>query len=298
MTGATGFIGSHLLRKLDVQQYEHIYSLGRTPFCSACGTPPPNFKHLQGDLNDVAVYAPYLSAVDTVVHLAAATGKRPASEYYATNANGTHALLEQCVRAGVQRFLFASTIAVKYSNRTGYDYAQSKAAAEEFVRASGLQYAIIRPTIVIGREGPAWQSLLRLAKIPVMLVFGNGKTRIQPIYIDDLIDCIQLILSEGLFANQTFELGGPEIISFDDFFRAIGRCYRRNQLLILHVPAKAVIPWLAIAEKRLHSYLPLSAGQLAVFNNDGTIEINDVFRRQAPHMNNVDEMLTQVTSHD
>jgi NADH dehydrogenase len=249
-------------------------------------------------LNDVAVYAPYLSAVDTVVHFAAATGKRPAREYYATNANGTRALLEQCVRAGVRRFLFASTIAVKYPDITGYDYAQSKSAAEEFVKESGLQYAIIRPTIVIGREGAAWQSLLRLARIPVMLVFGDGKTRIQPIYIEDLVDCIRLILSEGLFANQAFDLGGPEIISFDGFFRAIGRCYRRNRPLILHVPAKAVIPWLAIAEKRFHSYLPLSAGQLAVFNNNGTIEANDVFRRQAPHMKNVDEMLRQVTTHD
>jgi NADH dehydrogenase len=92
-----------------------------------------------------------LTGCNTVLHLAAATGKAAKEDYYNIIVNGTSELISNCHKAGVRNILYVSTIAVKYPDKYRYDYAQSKEQAEVIIRNSGLNYAIVRPTIVIGQ---------------------------------------------------------------------------------------------------------------------------------------------------
>lgn len=293
ITGCSGFIGRRLVARLAVDNHYQLYGLSRQPESNWVLTGRSSQVHLvKGDIIDTKIYGAYLAKCDTVVHLAAKTGKARPEEYLQTNTEGTRILIEACRRAGVKNFLYVSTIAVKYADKSNYYYAQSKELGEKLVRECGLNYIIIRPTIVIGKNSAIWKSLVRLANLPIPLIFGDGTAKIQPIDRDDLVECLYSILAEDSFHNQSFELGGPEVVSFDNFISKIYFAFR-GQLprTIVHIPLKPLNSFLSVWENYFPPVFPVTVGQLSAFSNDGTINSNQLFQQFAPHMRTIDEMI-------
>ena len=293
ITGGSGFIGRHLLKHLDFAAFERVYCLARqsAPMSRLPGG-ANNVRWVQGDLFDTATYAAILSRCRTVLHLAAATGKADAAEYYRVNAEGTVQLVAQCRQAGVQDFLYVSTIAVTYANLSGYHYAQAKARGEEAVKAGGLNYAIVRPTLVISPDAPIWQQLSQLARLPVPVMFGRGRVSIQPIFIDDLVNGLLAIVKQGLFTNQTFELGGLETITFADFIRKIHRAYYgREPRLMVHLPLNLIVPMVGLLEKFMGHVLPVNRGQFSAFQNNSTVRPNAQLPPRQVDLKDVSEIL-------
>ena len=297
ITGASGFMGRHLLQKIDPKRYANIYCLSRSRGAvTESLSQYENCQFINGSIYDCKVYAPFLAFCDTVIHLAAATGKVMPEEYFTINAKGTQFLIDQCKQSGVKNFLYISSIAVKFKDKSRYYYAQSKELAEHAVASSGLNYTIVRPTIVIGKDSAVWKNLSKLAKVPITPMFGDGRTKIQPIYIEDLVDCLLLILRENIFSNEIIELGGPEEISFENFLIQIRyMCYGKKSFVV-HIPIRQFMTFIAFFEKRFYSILPINVGQLYAFRNDGTIEMNKIFGRQVSRMKKVNEMLKLVIS--
>lgn len=296
ITGANGFVAGRLLDRLEPADFAHVYALSRKAGPRTAGlSERPGFTLLQADFLHPDAYASVLASVDTVVHLAATTGKARPREHFAVNAAGTRTLLEQCARHGVRHFLYVSSIAAKFANIDRYYYAQSKREAEAAVAASGLCYTIVRPTPVLGPDGATWAGLSKLARAPLMPVFGAGTTKLQPIYVDDLADCLCTILQERLFRNETLELGGSEVVSIEGLLRRIRQAHGRKGLGVVHLPLRPVRGLLACLEPWLYSLLPLSAGQLATFSEDGTITPNHLFLRHAGRMKTVEEMIALST---
>jgi nucleoside-diphosphate-sugar epimerase len=295
ITGASGYIGSHLLQKLDLSEYERVICLTRSP-----GTFPAHLtmnnkvQLVKGDIEDIDCYALRLTNVDTVIHIAATTGKAVQDEYFRVNSKGTEILIDQAKRNGVKNFLFISTIAVKYPDKSQYYYAQSKERGEQAVVNSGLDYLIIRPTIVIGEGAPIWKSLSSLAKGPLLPVLGNGSAVIQPVHIDDLVKSLVHIIKNDIYSNNVIELGGPELISFEEFLRKIHRIYRKEEPKLVKIPLIQIKKILALLEKRFLRILPVTAGQLSAFQHDGIVQTNQKFLLDSLKMMNVDEMIKQV----
>lgn len=293
ITGTSGFIGSKLLERLDHSIYDRVYALSRDE--NACrGDGGNRIQIIKGSIADAEIYTPYLAECDTVVHLAAATGKAKREEYFEVNAEGTSLLIGQCIKAGVKNFLHVSTIAVKYPDKSHYYYAQSKEKGECSVKSSGLNYTIVRPTIVIGKGSAIWNSLAMLARAPVTPLLGNGAARIQPIYVDDLVECLIKILDEQQFNNQVIELGGPDQVTFEAYLKQVHYAYNQKEARIVRFPVNLLIHVLSIFETRLQPLLPVTAGQLSAFSNDGTIQSSELFERQAARMKGVDEMVRLV----
>ena len=292
ITGSSGFIGKYLLRRLPLNQYERVYCLSRSQTDLTTELAQrENFHFVQGSLLEPAVYESQLAAADTVIHLAAVTGKARRQEYFAVNTDGTAKLVKKCKELGVTHFLHTSTIAVKYANVKYYHYAQSKQLAEEIVRDSGLAYTIIRPTIVLAKDAPIWQSLREMASKSVIMIPGKGLVKIQPIYVDDLIECILYILREQLFDNQALDLGGPDVLSFESFLRQIHRGAGLNEPRVVHLPLGLMRGCLGFLEKYLCSSLPVTAGQLSAFGNDGLADDNDVTSRHRDQMKRVEDII-------
>ena len=216
-----------------------------------------------------------------VIHLAAATGKAPAEQYFSVNRDGTRHLLMRCRERQVKNFLYVSSIAANYRDKSHYYYAQSKLEGEEAVRKSGLGYAIVRPTIVLGKESSGWKSLARLARLPWVPVFGDGSARIQPIDVDDLVDAMIAVIEEQEFHNESFDLGGPDILTIEEFLKKIHRLYFHDEPRVVHLPYQPVKRLLSYADTYVSSMLPLNAGQLSVFVQDGTITSNRLYAKAA-----------------
>jgi nucleoside-diphosphate-sugar epimerase len=293
LTGTSGYLGSRLLPRLASDGARRIVCLSRRkPVDSVSG----NVEFVRGDLLERESYAGAIAGCDSVVHLAAATGKHAPAEYMRVNRDGTEALAIEARRAGVQRFLHVSTIAVKFSDKSHYPYAQSKQQAEAIVAKTGLRWIVVRPTLILGKNAPGLIGLSRLAGLPIVPVFGDGRTLVQPVFVDDLAACLIAILKDDRFEGQTMEIGGPQVLSIEDLLLSIRRAQGGRGTTVLHLPARPIAACLGWMEPFLRALLPFTAGQLASFSNAGTIDPDPWVEQQQVKMKSVDEMLQSVAN--
>ncbi len=294
LTGAGGFLGSRVLERLSREGSRRIVCLirGRAP-----DSAPSQVRYVRGDLLEPAGYAAALTGCDAVLHMAAATGKHSPAEYLRVNRDGTEALIRQARQSGVGRFLFASTVAVKFHDQFRYYYAQSKQDAEAVVIASGLRWTIVRPAMVLGKNAPVLAGLARLAALPVVPVFGDGRVPVQPVFVDDLADCLAALLDEeeGL-DSATLEIGGPEVLTIEDLLLRIRRAGDKPSAPVLHLPLRATAWCLGWMEPFLRPLLPFTAGQLASFSNAGTAAPHPWVTGRQNRMIDVSEMLRLATN--
>jgi nucleoside-diphosphate-sugar epimerase len=273
LTGGRGFIGSRLQARL--RQRGHDVAL------------------LTSDLLEPDTYRGALASANVVVHLAAATGRASAQRHMRVNAAGTKTLVDECRRAGVERFLFTSTIAVTFPDTRWYAYARSKALAEDAVRASNLRYTILRPTIVIGAGSSTLAGLERLARLPVIPVFGDGRARVQPIFVDDLVEILAAVIEEDRFLNETLDVGGPTVLTIEELLHAVRQSRRGSRGRVVHIPLGLVLAPLKAAETiGLGGWLPVTVGQLSSFRYDGVADANTLVDSRRARLRGVPEMLT------
>ena len=295
LTGAGGFLGSRVLNRLSGEGNRSIVCLirGKAP-----DSAPPNVRYVTGDLLEPGGYAAALTGCDTVLHMAAATGKHPPAEYMRVNRDGTEALIRQARQSGVSRFLFVSTVAAKFRDQFRYYYAQSKQEAEAVVASSKLRWTIVRPAMILGRNSPVFVSLARLAGLPVVPVFGDGRVLVQPVFVDDLADCLlSLIENKEDLPAVTVEIGGPEVLSIEDLLQRIRRTAGKPPAPVLHLPVRAIARCLGWMEPFLLPLLPFTAGQLASFSNPGTTAPHPWVTGRQNRMTTVSEMLRSAISY-
>jgi NADH dehydrogenase len=295
LTGSTGFLGGHLLDALRASGDCEVRCLVRreVPPAGARGGP---VEYVRGDLTEPGTYIHALADADVTVHLAAATGRVGPEVCDQVNVGGTAALLAASRERGVRRFVFVSSIAATYPSKYASHYAQSKAKAEQVVQSGGLSYEIVRPTLVLGRGSPVWEGLVALARLPVMPVFGPGRARTQPVFIDDAVACLQAAIREA-GSGVSSDLGGPDVVTIEDLLRRIRRAVRGGDRPVLHVPARPVLMLLAGVERWLRELLPVTAGQLAVFVNDSAVHEAPPPGRPVPAVG-VDDMVRRLTARE
>jgi len=298
VTGASGLVGRALIARLAPRRVpdgkgerpDRVFGLSRNVTAASAS----NLRMVQGDLSRPQAWREQLAAADAVVHLAALTGKARPAELERVNVEGTRTLVEAATAAGVRRFFHVSTIAATYPETDRYPYAQSKVRAEEVVRSSGLEWSILRPTIVLGKRAPAWNSMRTLAGLPVVPCFGDGTARVQPVLAGDLADAIATWSATDEFVGQELDVGGPEVLTFEDLLRRVRAALGRGRGPLVHLPARLAIHALSLVEPALLPVLPLSAGQLYPFVYDSTAAPNALTERLGPGMRDVDGMLAEL----
>lgn len=299
ITGGRGYVGSALLRRVapgrsERGQLDRVVCLVRAPGELA---ERDDVSCVVGDLLEPDSYREAMEGCDTVLHLAAVTGKARPALYERVNSQGTRVLVEACREAGVRDLLSVSTIAAKFRDQTRYFYAHSKKNAEEIVAQSGLGFAIVRPAIVMGPGAPVLEGLARLAGAPVTPVFGDGHTQVQPVWVEDLVDCLLAIILEGRFRGEVIEIGGPDVISIEELLVRIGRVRFGRAPRLLHLPLGPIRALLGLLEPLLLPLLPLTAAQLATFANDGTVAPSAFLDERRGRMAGVDAVLERAFAH-
>jgi NADH dehydrogenase len=248
-------------------------------------------------LDDPSSYGPALAGSDTVVHLAALTGKGAPKEHFRVNAEGTELLLERCRREGVARFLHVSTIAVTFPEKRHYPYARSKEESERLVRESGLDWAILRPTIVLGPNSPLWTKFFSLASAPILPVFGSGQNRVNPVHVNDVVSCILSLLASDRLGGRTVECGGRDVLTMGEFLRAMRRAARGREGPALHLPVGVIVEMLSLVGRFALPILPVSAGQFYAFRYDGVAEITEGLAPEPSDRMGVEEMIREMLPH-
>jgi uncharacterized protein YbjT (DUF2867 family) len=234
LTGATGNVGSQVLRRLTARG-ERVRVLVRDP--RRLGSERVRVQIALGDLSDPASFRNALRGVETVVHLAAAIRDQPRASIEELNGVATLRLVRAAERARTERFVFFSAIGASLHARARFF--RAKALAERAVEESSLATTVFSPSIVYSPDDP-WVTLLRrMSLLPALPISGSGRTRYQPIWAGDVADCVIAELDRGPDGRRRFDLAGPETLSYDDIARVALRAFGRQRRL-LHVPLPIV----------------------------------------------------------
>src|SRR2546423_9134911 len=223
LTGATGNVGSQVLRRLTARG-ERVRVLVRDP--RRLGNERVRVQIALGDLSQPASFRNALRGVETVVHLAAAIRDQPRASIEELNAVATLRLLQAAERTGVERFVFFSAIGA--SLQSPARFFRAKALAEQAVLGSELETMVFAPSIVYSPLDPWMRLLERFSLLPAMPISGSGKALYQPIWADDAAACVEAALG-GANGRERYELAGPETVSYDEIARVtLGPLRRRR----------------------------------------------------------------------
>lgn len=291
ITGSTGFIGRRLLAQMLAAGDWDLRVLVREQ------VDIPGAEVVVGDLLVPDTYKAAVENAEIVVHLAAMTGKASPSDHDRLNRKATEDLIAICRGAGVTRFIFISTIAAGYADKSYYSYARSKQAAEDALSTSGLCFDILRPTIVLGEGSPTFDSLSKLARMPlVLLPQRNGPSMVQPVHVDDVCRGIIRLVQKEEAGGEILELGGPEVLSIRQLLNQISLHQHGKNARFLQLPLRLVQWPLAFMEPILRPFMPVTAGQFAVFGNDSVAHPNWLGREISSHSTELYAMLAETGS--
>jgi len=271
VAGGTGFIGGHFLRALRETGREAkclIRTPGRAARCTSLG-----FGTVAGDISDRDSLKGALEGVDAVVHLVGIIEERGRQTFQRVHVEGTANLVEAASLAGVKHFVYVSAIGADLNSP--FTYHRTKAQAEELVRTSGMAYTIFRASLVIGPGGGFVGKMLDLINFPgpFMPVPGSGESLFQPIFVEDLARCIIIALENPGARGKTFEVGGPEHLSYNDLLRILAEVAGKRKGL-LHIPMCIMMPAVKVLEKTGLS--PVTSDQLGMLSRDNICGVDAV----------------------
>jgi uncharacterized protein YbjT (DUF2867 family) len=246
LTGGTGFIGPHVAHALRARETP-VRALVRDP-ARATRLAAWGVELAVGDVTDPGSLRSACEGVDAVIHLVAIIRGRP-QDFERVMAEGTRNVVSAAREAGVRRFVLASALGLEERTKDAVPYFSAKWEMERAVRESGLEHVIFRPSFVFGRDGGVLPTFVRLARFaPVTPIVGPGTQRLQPIWVEDLAEYYTLAISEPRAANRMFELGGPDAVTWNEFWDRLRRVLgvRRPTL---HIPFGAMRVQASLTER-------------------------------------------------
>lgn len=245
VTGATGFVGSHLAEALRGRGDE-VTALVRSP-AKAAALGPLCVRLIPGDLDDPASLARAVEGQDTVFHVAGLVAAKCEADFFRCNRDGTASLVAAAARARVSRFVYVSSMAAggpaeKGRPLTGSEpprpvtaYGRSKLAGEAAVTGGSLPWVVVRPPTVYGPRDREVLKVFRVARWGVAPVFGDGSQELSAVHGADLADALVAAGTSPRTTGKVYYACHPEVVTSADFVRAVGHAMgRRLRLVPIH----------------------------------------------------------------
>jgi uncharacterized protein YbjT (DUF2867 family) len=266
VTGASGFVGGHTVPALLAAGHRVValvrgpaagdIVLARLPLAARA-----NVELRTGDVTRAATLGPAMAGVDAVVHLVAISRDlNGGADLQRVNTEGTRAIVAAMTAAGVRRLVHMGALGV--ADDPQLHYASSKARAEALVRASGLDWTILKPSLQFGPGDGFFNIVAGLVRLSpgVVPVPGDGKSRFQPVFVGDIASIVARSLDDPATIGESFELGGPRYWTYREItaevLRALGK---RRAILPMPLP---LIRLVAGTAELVHLPFPVATDQL------------------------------------
>jgi NADH dehydrogenase len=269
VTGGTGFVGRSVLRALlahghRVRALVRRGSEGRLPR-------DDRIEPVPGDVSEPGTLPDAMRGAEAVVHLVGIIREHPGRgvTFERLHTEATRHVLTAARAAGGPRFVHMSALGTRPGARSRYH--QTKWAAEEAIRGSGLAWTIFRPSVIFG-PGDGFVTLLArlVRRFPVVPVIGDGQNRIQPVAIEVVAEGFARALEQPASVGQIFAVCGPRAYTFDAILDEIGAALGRRRVPKLHHPVGLVAPVVRLLQTV--PAFPLSTDQLLMLGEDSTCD--------------------------
>lgn len=243
VTGATGFVGAHLVRAL-VARGDRVTCLVRSPAKAHAQKWPPEVRLVPGDLDDPAALADGCGDADVVFHLAGRISARNLAEFLAANRDGTARLVQAAAAHPPRRFVYVSSLAVGGPTVPGRpvdetrapapvtNYGRSKLAGEAIVRAAPYPWTIVRPPVVYGEWDREVLRVFRFAQRGWGPVIGDGTQELSIIYAGDLATALIAAATAASTAGRVYYAAHPHLTTSRGFVEAVGRAVGRHPRIV------------------------------------------------------------------
>jgi NADH dehydrogenase len=273
VTGGTGFVGPrvvHALRGRDLP----VRAVVRNPSGRSATTLAAwGAELVPGDMTGAESLRRAVDGCDVVVHLVAIRQGRE-EDFRRVMEQGTRDLVTAAQGAGVKRFVLMSALGTSAETQDLVPYYHAKWEQEQTVQGSGLEHVIFRPSFVFARDGGILPTFRRLARLaPVTPIIGSGRQQIQPIWIEDVAAYFAQAVDKPEAANRIFELGGPDAVTWNEFWERLKRVLGQRRPS-LHVPV-ALMRANALVTERLPGNIPLTRDLLTMLEHGDNVVSND-----------------------
>ena len=271
VTGANGFVGRNLVRRLQKDGIA-VRALVRSA-AKAARLRDLGAELVDGDISNMSSLEAAMEGCEKVIHLVGIIQEAPGVTFKGVHVDGTRNLLGAAKKEGVRHFIYQSALGSRPNAKSQYH--RTKWEAEELVRASGLPFTILRPSLIYG---PGDLFTVRLAETiklsPVLPVIGTGQSKVQPIFIDDVNECIQKISMSDSYLNEMYEIGGPEQLTYEEVTKAIAAALGIRRPTV-HMPMFFMRTMAKVAETVL-SKPPVTIDQLIMLQEDNVCSMRDI----------------------
>lgn len=251
VTGASGYVGGHTLRALQQLPLgaQGVRALVRNAHGAAkvrqWGAEP-----IIGDVTDPEAVRRAMQGVDKVVHLAAVNRDRGEITMERVNAQGTIHVVDAAKAAGVKHIV--TVVGLGADPNRPFPLASTQGRGVNYLMASGVPYTVLEASVIFGAGDEFINTLAGLARIPpFMIVPGDGKTRFQPIAVQDVVSCVLQSLQREDVVNKRLQICGSEVLTLEEIIDAILDEMRLKRIK-LHMP----VPLLRVAVALMEATLP------------------------------------------
>ncbi len=271
VTGGTGFVGSRVVRRLLSKGLTPV-CLVRSPaklFAQQHDVSPDRLVPVVGDLGDRAALKDAAGRCRAAIHLVGIILARRlrGQTFHRVHVCGTQNVVDAVRAAGIRRYVHMSALGSRPDAVSTYH--RTKWAAEQYVRESGLDWTIFRPSLIHGPDGEFMQLMKRFVcglMPPVMPYFGSGTAKVQPVSVEDVAFCVVETLHRDATVCKEIPMGGPRVYTWLEMYRLcrdlVPRARRWKPVVSLPVPVAKLAAVLSAAPMAVAEWVVPSLGML------------------------------------
>jgi uncharacterized protein YbjT (DUF2867 family) len=283
LTGATGFVGKHMLERLLMEGHavravvrslpgQNARLLSNTQHLGR----KDDFQWVHGDIVEGTRLDEGMQGCDAVIHLVGIIVEKGTNTFERVHHLGTRNVVEAAKRVGVKRFVQMSALGVRADGVAPYQTTKWK--GEEEVRQSGIPFCILRPSLIFGEgDGFVTQMMATMRSAPLFRpVPGDGTPKFRPIAIEDVATCFACALTYEAATNQAVDLGGADELTLNEVLAEIARCAGVRKPAV-HIPMTLMMAGATVMQKLLKNP-PVTVDQLRMLKEGSTCNIEPMKR--------------------